>query len=74
MSSSTAAVPAPPRRLPWTRVRLALVAAYAAGYIWWFFNRGVIIDRISVLLSVALFLVVASVGRPPSTGCGWSAI
>ncbi len=48
----------------WTRVRLALIAAYAIGYVWWFFEYGIIIDRISVLLSVAFFLVIASLGRP----------
>ncbi len=65
MSSPTAADAAPLGRLPWTRIRLGLIGAYAVGYVWWFFNRGVIIDRISVLLSVALFLVIASVGKPP---------
>jgi uncharacterized membrane protein YgcG len=49
----------------WTKIRLALVAAYVVGYVWWFFANGVIIDRISVLLSVAIFLVIASLGRPP---------
>lgn len=49
----------------WTQVRLSLVAAYVVGYIWWFFAYGIIIDRISVLLSVAIFLVIASLGRPP---------
>ena len=49
----------------WTQLRLVLVAAYAVGYVWWFFQYGIIIDRISVLLSVAFFLVIASLGRPP---------
>ena len=49
----------------WTKLRLALVAAYLIAYVWWFFENGVIIDRISVLLSVAIFLVIASLGRPP---------
>jgi len=48
----------------WTRIRLTLVAAYVVGYVWWFFHFGIIIDRISVLLSVAFFLVIASLGRP----------
>lgn len=52
------------RRIGWPHVRAALVAAYAITYVWWFFARGVIIDRISVLLSVALFLAVVNVGRP----------
>jgi PAP2 superfamily len=60
----------PPRRLwgmtdaTWRRIRLGLIAAYGAGYVWWFDARGIIIDRISVLLSVVLFLTVATVGRP----------
>jgi len=49
----------------WTQIRLALVVAYAIGYMWWFFAYGIIIDRISVLLSVAFFLIIASLGRPP---------
>jgi membrane-associated phospholipid phosphatase len=53
------------RSLPWGPIRLALVLAYAVGYVWWFFEHGIIIDRISVLLSVAFFLVVASIGQPP---------
>ena len=58
--------PAAPRTsIPWGRIRLALVIAYGVGYVWWFFQYGIIIDRISVLLSVAFFLIVASVGRPP---------
>ncbi len=65
MSTSTAAIAPARRRLNWAWVRIGLIAAYGVGYVWWFFARGVIIDRISVLLSVALFLVVASVGRPP---------
>lgn len=48
----------------WTRLRVALIALYAAGYVWWFFDSGVIIDRISVLLSIAVFLVIGTVGRP----------
>jgi hypothetical protein len=46
-------------------LRLALIVAYLVGYVWWFFERGIIIDRISVLLSVAGFFAVASVGLPP---------
>lgn len=49
----------------WTRIRLGLIAAYLIAYVWWFFEYGIIIDRISVLLSVAFFLVIASLGRPP---------
>ncbi|WP_420450983.1 phosphatase PAP2 family protein [Ilumatobacter sp.] len=49
----------------WANVRRTLVALYGVGYVWWFLEFGIIIDRISVLLSFALFLGVASVGRPP---------
>jgi membrane-associated phospholipid phosphatase len=48
----------------WEKIRLALIGIYAAVYIWWFFANGIIIDRISVLWSFAIFLCVASVGRP----------
>ncbi len=76
MSSSTVADPASPPSTwtsrtpwrtwaPWTWVRATLIAIYVGLYVAWFFVNGIIIDRISVLLSVALFLVVASVGRPP---------
>jgi membrane-associated phospholipid phosphatase len=47
----------------WHRVRIALVAAYLAAYVAWFVKYGLIIDRVSVLLSVALFLAAATVGR-----------
>ncbi len=66
MSAPAIAVDEPRRWLTWGRVRVLLIAAYVVGYVWWFFRFGIIIDRISVLLSVALFLVVASVGRPPA--------
>ncbi len=48
----------------WSRIRVVLIAAYGAAYVWWFVERGIIIDRISVLLSVVLFLIVATIGRP----------
>ena len=48
----------------WKWIRLALILTYGAAYVWWFVERGIIIDRISVLLSVVLFLIVATVGRP----------
>lgn len=49
----------------WARVRWSLVGAYIVAYVWWFFANGIIIDRVSVLWSFAIFLTVASVGRPP---------
>lgn len=48
----------------WTKIRWSLIGAYLAAYIWWFFNNGIIIDRVSVLWSFAIFLTVASVGKP----------
>ncbi|NKB39928.1 MAG: phosphatase PAP2 family protein [Ilumatobacter sp.] len=48
----------------WERIRYALIGVYGAVYVWWFFANGIIIDRISVLWSFAIFLCVASVGRP----------
>ncbi|NND76522.1 MAG: phosphatase PAP2 family protein [Ilumatobacter sp.] len=50
--------------VPWVRIRWSVIGAYAAVYIWWFFANGVIIDRISVLWSFAIFLGIASIGRP----------
>jgi membrane-associated phospholipid phosphatase len=48
----------------WRRIRFVLIGLYGAAYVWWFIERGIIIDRISVLLSVVLFLIVATIGRP----------
>ena len=48
----------------WRRARRVLLCAYAVAYLVWFLNYGVIIDRISVLVSVALLLVIVHVGRP----------
>lgn len=48
----------------WRRVRFALLGAYVVAYVVWFANAGIIIDRISVLISVALLLIVFNVGRP----------
>ena len=48
----------------WEKIRYALIGVYALVYVWWFFVNGIIIDRISVLWSFAIFLCVASVGRP----------
>jgi len=61
-----------PGRLPLTAVphdplfwaRVAAMSAYGVGYIWWFRNKGLIIDRISVALSVAVFLGCAFAGKP----------
>lgn len=49
---------------PFFRMRVAAMATYGVGYVWWFRNRGLIIDRISVALSVGIFLVCAFAGKP----------
>lgn len=48
----------------WKKIRWCLIGVYGVVYVWWFFANGIIIDRISVLWSFAIFLCVASVGRP----------
>ncbi|MFK7916749.1 MAG: phosphatase PAP2 family protein [Ilumatobacter sp.] len=48
----------------WHTIRRVLIGTYAAGYVLWFAVNGIIIDRISVLWSFAIFLGVASVGKP----------
>ena len=44
-------------------VRLTLMAIYLVVYLWWLRNRGLPIDRISVGISLAIFLVCAFIGR-----------
>jgi membrane-associated phospholipid phosphatase len=48
----------------WRRIRLGLVALFGAGYVGWFFTRGIIINHVLVLSSMALFFATASIGRP----------
>ena len=50
--------------IEWARIRWSLIGVYVVAYVWWFFANGIIIDRVSVLWSFAIFLTVASVGRP----------
>jgi membrane-associated phospholipid phosphatase len=45
-------------------VRVVLMAIYGVVYIWWFRSRGLILDRISVGISVGIFLSCAFVGKP----------
>jgi len=64
--------PAPPARMPlrsiprdtffW--VRVTAMSAYATAYVVWTREKGAIIDRISVALSVALLLLCAFAGKP----------
>jgi membrane-associated phospholipid phosphatase len=49
---------------PLFRARVALMTIYGIGYVWWFRERGLIIDRISVAISVGIFLTCAFVGKP----------
>ncbi len=44
-------------------VRITLMFAYLALYLWWLRFRGLPIDRISVAISVGVFLICAFVGR-----------
>ena len=46
------------------RIRWALLAVYAVAYLVWFVEYGVIIDRVSVVLSVTIFLVIGHIGKP----------
>lgn len=49
---------------PWRWVRLGLFAAYGVAYLLWFNAKGLVIDRVSVLISIGILLVIANVGRP----------
>jgi membrane-associated phospholipid phosphatase len=53
-----------PVRGRWWRLRTGLALVYVVTYVVWFLNLGLIIDRISVLISIALLLVIATVGKP----------
>jgi hypothetical protein len=49
---------------PWRRVRRVSFVVYAGIYVVWFANLGIIVDRISVLVSITVLLVIAHLGRP----------
>lgn len=49
---------------PWRYVRFGALASYGVAYAVWFRSYGIIIDRISVVLSLTLLLVLAHLGRP----------
>jgi membrane-associated phospholipid phosphatase len=51
-------------RDPFFWFRALAMTAYGATYVWWFRSRGLLIDRISVALSVAIFLACAFAGKP----------
>ncbi len=44
-------------------VRLMLMVTYLVGYLWWLRANGLPIDRISVAISVGIFLVCAFIGK-----------
>jgi len=50
---------------PWFFVRLCLFSAYVVGYVLFFIQKGLIIDRISVTISVGIFILIGHLGRPP---------
>jgi membrane-associated phospholipid phosphatase len=44
--------------------RRLLLATYGIAYLVWFFEKGVLIDRISVTISVVTFVLIGHIGRP----------
>ncbi len=48
----------------WRLVRLALFVVYGLAYAISFVRNGIIIDRVSVVISVVILLVIGQVGRP----------
>ena len=48
----------------WYSVRTVGFVVFAVGYIWWFAAKGLIIDRISVAISIGIFIVIGHLGRP----------
>lgn len=56
---------AQPRSRAWiARVRVVLLIAYGLAYLAWFVEFGILIDRVSVVLSVAVFVAIGHIGRP----------
>jgi membrane-associated phospholipid phosphatase len=48
----------------WHLVRIGALAVYTTVYLYWFRRNGIIIDRISVTISLVAFLVLANLGQP----------
>ncbi|MEJ7801303.1 MAG: hypothetical protein WKF60_12335, partial [Ilumatobacter sp.] len=44
-------------------IRRVLLGAYGVAYLAWFLEYGVIIDRVSVVLSVTVFLLIGHIGK-----------
>lgn len=51
-------------RDPLFAVRAVAISAYVAGYLWWSWRQGLILDRISASTALGLFLLCAFVGLP----------
>jgi|GEM_PF-346007 len=49
---------------PFFAVRIALLVLYAGVYAWWTATQGLLLDRISVTISVGVFLLCAFAGKP----------
>jgi membrane-associated phospholipid phosphatase len=49
---------------PWYLIRAVGFAVFTVGYVAWFVKKGLIIDRISVGISVGIFIVIGHLGRP----------
>lgn len=48
----------------WRLVRIGLIVAYGLAYAYSFGRNGIIIDRVSVAISISILLVLGHVGRP----------
>lgn len=57
-------VQAPSPRRSTVLIRRVLLGAYGVAYLAWFVEYGVIIDRVSVVLSVTVFLLIGHIGKP----------
>lgn len=54
----------PTLRLRRPALRRLPVVLFGVGYVWWFLTRGVIVNHVLVLVSMALFFALGSVGLP----------
>ncbi len=45
-------------------IRRVLLGTYGVAYLAWFLEYGVIIDRVSVVMSVTVFLLIGHIGKP----------
>jgi PAP2 superfamily len=53
-----------PEDRTWKTTRAAILAIYVLFYIFWLLTEGIIIDRISVTISVTILMMIACIGRP----------